>query len=109
MNKGGIFLVEMPSSKGHEQSGFRPAIAISDSVKNTIILIPLTTKLNYSNSEYSLKITPSKENGLDLESIALVYQMRAIDVRRLKNKIGKVDKEILISIDNLIKQLLNLQ
>jgi mRNA-degrading endonuclease toxin of MazEF toxin-antitoxin module len=48
MQEGDIYLVEIPSSEGHEQAGLRPAIIIQafDSEKlPTILIVPLTSKL----------------------------------------------------------------
>lgn len=108
MDKGEIYLVELPYSNGHEQAGFRPAVVFSKTIKNTIILIPLTTNLNYSNFECTLKISNSKKNGLKSDSVALAYQVKVIDVTRLKSKIGVLEDEYLNKLNLLLKELLKI-
>ncbi|MCP4402506.1 MAG: type II toxin-antitoxin system PemK/MazF family toxin, partial [bacterium] len=39
----------------------------------------------------------------------LIFQLRAIDRKRLKRKLGKVSAEILRQIDDTIKDLLSLE
>jgi mRNA interferase MazF len=40
-------------------------------------------------------IRPTAENGLRQASVALVFQLRAIDRRRMQERIGTVSAEIL--------------
>lgn len=40
-------------------------------------------------------IRPTAENGLRQVSVALVFQLRAIDRRRLQERIGSVSTEVL--------------
>ena len=43
-------------------------------------------------------IHPTPENGLNQESVALVFQLRAIDRRRLQGRIGVVNAQVLKAI-----------
>jgi mRNA interferase MazF len=40
-------------------------------------------------------ISPTAENGLRQASVALVFQIRAIDRRRMQERIGTVNAEVL--------------
>ena len=42
---------------------------------------------------------PAKEAGLDHPSVALYHQIRVIDCRKLKNKIGELSLERLSEIE----------
>ena len=46
MKKGKIWIVEIPSSNGHEQAGNRPVIILHETETNICIIIPLTSNLN---------------------------------------------------------------
>jgi len=109
MKKGDIYLIEFMSFKGHEQKGMRPGIIVSDKIANLVIVVPLTSNTKALQYDFTLEINPSKENGLDLKSIAMSFQIRAIDVRQINKKLGKLDKKSLDNINNQIKSMLKLK
>jgi len=51
-------------------------------------------------------LAPSAENGLKRGSIALVFQLRAIDIKRLVNRIGILEKDYIGEIEKNLKGLL---
>jgi len=109
MQKGDICLVEFIPFKGHEQAGLRPAIVMSKEIANLILVVPLTSKTEALRYNYSLEINPSEKNGLNAKSIAMIFQLRAIDKRKIKNKIGNIEENIMKKIDSRIKDILNLK
>ena len=104
MKKGEIWLVEIPSTNGHEQAGKRPAIVLADTEANIVIIIPLSSNLQALRFPHTLEIKPSSKNGLQLVSVALVFQIRAIDKKRLVSKIGEIDN--LSKLDSIMQKLL---
>jgi len=60
MNKGEIWLVEFPSTNGHEQSGTRPVIVLAD-IKIISIILPLTSNIQALRFPYTLEVKPSKK------------------------------------------------
>ena len=46
MKKGEIWLVEFPSTNGHEQTGTRPVIVLAD-VKIISVIIPITSNIKH--------------------------------------------------------------
>ncbi|MCX5817685.1 MAG: type II toxin-antitoxin system PemK/MazF family toxin [Proteobacteria bacterium] len=94
MDFGDIYLVEIPGSGGHEQQGFRPAIIVQTSENidkiPTVLIIPFTTQIKAANFPFTFVIDPDSTNNLSSKSVALVFQLRAIDKKRLKNKLGKL-------------------
>ncbi len=108
MKKGEVWIVEVPGIDGHEQRGLRPAIFIADTRTAVVIIIPCTSNLQALRFPFTLAIDPSSTNGLDISSVALVLQLRAIDKKRLVKKIGKIDAKILKNLDSMIKRLLSL-
>ena len=108
MKKGEIWLVEFPSTNGHEQTGNRPVIILADTESNISIVIPFTSNLQALRFSHTLEIKPTKSNGLTALSIALIFQIRAIDKKRLTKKIGELDNQNLKEIDSIIKMLLKI-
>ncbi len=106
MNKGEIWLVEMPETNGHEQAGKRPVIAVADANSNIAIVLPFTSNIQALRFPHTIEVEPSKQNGLAAKSIALVFQIRAIDKKRLKSKIGTLENTIAKKMDDMLKDLL---
>jgi len=94
INIGDIYTAEIPLSDGHEQAGTRPAIIVQaprfESQLPTVLIVPLTSQLAAQAFPGTFLIHPDSENGLTVTSVALVFQLRAIDKRRLKYMIGQM-------------------
>ena len=108
MQKGEIWIVDISTLRGHEQSGSRPAIIIADTQISIAIVVPCTTNLQALRFPHTLQIAQSRKNGLDADTVALVFHIRAIDKQRLKLKIGNLEKSLLIKANQQLKKLLTL-
>jgi mRNA interferase MazF len=112
MDIGDIYTVEMPASDGHEQAGFRPAIIIQalrfEAQLSTVLIVPLTSRLAAQAFPGTFLIRPTSRNGLSVPSVALVFQLRAIDKRRLKRKLGRLSSSHLIQLQEQVKALMQL-
>lgn len=108
MARGDVLLVNLPESTGREQSGRRPVIAVQTDVAGEpmLMIAPITSILKALRFKFSVKIEPSKENGLDLPSVVMVFQMRAIDKVRIIKTIGKLSTEDLEKVDTEIWKML---
>jgi mRNA interferase MazF len=108
MARGDILLVALPESDKREEKGTRPAIAVQadDEQSPMLMVIPLTSSIGASRFAFTVEIQPSELNGLTLPSVAMIFQLRAIDRRRIVKKIGRLEAEILAQIDEKIWQLL---
>jgi mRNA interferase MazF len=109
---GEVYLVEIPAIGGHEQAGYRPAIIFQSEQRleelPTVLIIPVTSKTKAVAFPYTLLIKSDQENNLSSASVALVFQLRAIDKRRLKHKIGSLKNNDIIRIKQLIKKMMML-
>jgi len=108
MRKGEIWSVELPSTNGREQSGARPVIILAETEANIAIIIPFTSNLQALRFPNTIEVKPSKGNGLTAFSVALVFQIRAIDKKRLKRKIGELENPNLEEINLILKRILRL-
>src|SRR3989338_4786689 len=108
MKKGEIWLGELPSADGHEQFGTHPALILKEIETSIAVIIPLTSNLHALRFPYTIKLKPSGRNGLNSTSVAMVFQIRAIDKKRLKKKIGDIEETILKEADKFLKDMLGL-
>lgn len=100
--------VTYTDSQGHEQKGERPCLIIKEfQTGNIVLLIPFTGTLNSGRFPYTTKIEQNNVNRLDDDSIALVFQMKAVSKSRFKYKRGKLSSskydEIEIHIKNIFE------
>jgi len=67
---------------------------------------PFTSKLKAKEFPFTVLVEPDSLNNLDVPSVALIFQIRAIDKKRLIRKIGKIDQERLEIIKAKLKELI---
>jgi mRNA interferase MazF len=115
MARGDVILVNLPvpsGPSGHEQVGLRPAIVVQADISSadlpTTIVIPMTSSQSASRFPHTISVDPSPHNGLSTPSFLLVFQLRAIDKRRLGNKIGRLEDPHLEKLEAEMRQLLGL-
>lgn len=108
MKKGEIWTIDLPNSSGTEQMGNRPTVIIAEVDANIAIIIPFTSNLQALRYSNTLLVEPSEKNGLKLESILLIFQIRAIDKNRILKKIGLLEDEHLSKVDQILKNMLKL-
>ncbi|MGK7929314.1 MAG: type II toxin-antitoxin system PemK/MazF family toxin [Spirulina sp.] len=108
MTRGDVLLVSLPESDKREEKGNRPAIAVQTAVATSpmLMVVPVTSSLRALRFPFSVQIEPSDRNGLTLTSVAMVFQMRAIDRKRILRTIGQLESEDLARIDAEIWQML---
>ena len=106
MKKGEIWLVELPQNISKEQAGNRPAVVIAEVDAGMAIIIPITSNIQALKFKNTLTVSPSKTNGLKQTSVALTFQLRAIDGKRLIKKQGNLEGETLKEIHSMIKSML---
>ena len=107
MKNGDIWLVDLSDAKGHEQRGDRPAIIVG-SANGIILVVPCTTTISSARFSHTFPIIPTPHNGLDDESIALVFQIVALDRKRFQHHIGIITEHQRLAIVALMRDLLKL-
>ena len=108
MNVGDIHWVELPIGDGHEQQGQRPAIILQNDgyAGNlpTVLVVPLSAAKRALRFPGTTLVSATAGSGLRNDSVALVFQFRAIDRSRIKDKAGVItEKERLAIFDELGK------
>ena len=107
MKSSDIWLVDLSDAKGHEQRGDRPAIVVGSS-NGLIIVVPCTTTLSTARFSHTFSLTPTAGNGLDEESVVLVFQIVALDQTRFRHQIGIITEHQRLVIVALMRDLLKL-
>ena len=109
VKRGDIFYADLSPVVGSEQGGIRPVIILQNNIGNryspTVIISAITSQINKAKLPTHVEIS-SEEYGLNRDSVVLLEQIRTIDKKRLKEKIGhmteedmnKVNKSLLISL-----------
>lgn len=108
MARGDVVLVSLPASDRREEKGRRPAIAVQTDIATSpmLMVVPVTSSLGAMRFPFTVRIEPSDRNGLTLPSVAMVFQMRAIDRKRIIRKIGELEPEYLAQVDAEIWRIL---
>jgi mRNA interferase MazF len=110
MKRGEVWRVSIPLAPGHAQAGTRPALIVqNDSLTAslpTVLIIPFTSTSGAARFPSTLVVSPDSQNGLTVPSIALVFQLRALDKRDCLQRIGVLDSASLDGVLALIDQLI---
>lgn len=106
IKRGDMFYADLSPVVGSEQGGIRPVLIIQNNIGNkyspTVIVSAITSQLNKSKLPTHIELD-SEEFGLKSDSIILTEQIRTIDKSRLKEKIGHInDQTVMSKIDNAL-------
>ncbi len=103
--RGELYYADLSPVVGSEQGGVRPVLVIQNNVGNkyspTIIVAAITSQINKAKIPTHVELN-SKDYGLPKDSVVLLEQLRTLDKRRLKEKIGFVDSLKMKNIDNAL-------
>jgi len=104
LNRGDIVGINLNPKKGNEIGKIRPCVIISNDDENnildTIIVMPLSTKLIDDMKPYRLRL--KKRDKLENDSDLLINHIRTISKKRVTSKISKItNDEYKMIIQNL--------
>jgi mRNA-degrading endonuclease toxin of MazEF toxin-antitoxin module len=112
VNHGDVYWVDLPDRGGREQRGRRPAIIWQDTSAfvqlPTVLIIPLTSRVDALRFPATWRIDPTPANGLSNPSVALIFQLGASDIRRIQQRLGRLNDSDLQAVQTIAKQLQNL-
>lgn len=100
VKRGDMFYADLSPVVGSEQGGIRPVVIIQNDIGNkhspTVIAAAITSQTGKNKLPTHIEIG-SANNGLKADSVVLAEQIRTIDKSRLKEKIGHIDDDIVMS------------
>lgn len=106
VKRGDIFYADLSPVVGSEQGGVRPVIVVQNNVGNkyspTIIIAAITSQINKARLPTHVEIS-APHFGLPKDSVVLLEQIRTIDKKRLREKIGKFNDDMMDQIDEGLK------
>ena len=102
IKRGELYYADLSPVVGSEQGGVRPVLVVQNDVGNkyspTVIAAAVTSKLDKARLPTHIEL--SKESfGLTHDSVVLLEQIRTLDKRRLKERIGSLPPSLMKRVD----------
>ena len=105
VKRGDIYYADLSPVVGSEQGGIRPVLVIQNDIGNkyspTVIAAAITSQINKAKMPTHIEIS-AEEYGLNKDSVILLEQVRTIDKRRLREKIGHLDEMLMSRVNNAL-------
>ena len=94
VTRGDIYYADLSPVVGSEQGGIRPVLIVQNDIGNkfspTVIAAAITSQRDKTKLPTHIQLH-ADETGLAKDSIVLLEQIRTLDKRRLKERMGKLD------------------
>jgi mRNA interferase MazF len=104
IKRGDIYYADLSPVVGSEQGGLRPVLIVQNDIGNkyspTVIAAAVTSKINKAKLPTHIEI-PSAY-GLVKDSVILLEQIRTLDKRRLKERIGELPEATMLKVNRAI-------
>ena len=111
IKRGDIYYADLSPVVGSEQGGLRPVLIVQNDVGNkyspTVIAAAITSKMGKARLPTHIDILGT-DVGLTKDSVILLEQVRTIDKKRLKEKMGHLDDGTMNHVNNAIQVSLGL-
>ena len=108
VKRGDIYYADLSPVVGSEQGGIRPVLIIQNDVGNkyspTVIAAAITSRINKAKMPTHIELS-ANEYGLNKDSVILLEQIRTIDKRRLREKIGRIDGAMMNRVNSALSVL----
>ncbi len=105
VKRGDIYYADLSPVVGSEQGGIRPVLIVQNDVGNkyspTVIAAAITSRINKAKMPTHIELS-ARDYGLSKDSVILTEQIRTLDKKRLREKIGKLDKELMLKVDEAL-------
>lgn len=105
IKRGEIYYADLSPVVGSEQGGVRPVLVVQNDVGNkfspTVIAAAITSQLDKAKLPTHITL-PAEKYGLPRNSVVLLEQIRTLDKRRLKEKIGELSADIMTKVNEAL-------
>jgi len=106
VKRGEVFYADLSPVVGSEQGGVRPVLIVQNDVGNkhspTVIAAAITSRQDKSNLPTHINLD-ARSCGLQKDSVVLLEQVRTIDKRRLREKMGEIDPRSMQQVNQAIQ------
>ena len=106
IKRGEVFYADLSPVVGSEQGGLRPVLIVQNDVGNkyspTVIAAAITSKQDKNKLPTHINLG-AQNCGLQKDSIVLLEQVRTIDKRRLKERMGEIDPKSMGQVNQALQ------
>ena len=105
IKRGELYYADLSPVVGSEQGGVRPVLVVQNDIGNkyspTIIAAAVTSKINKAKLPTHIEL-PCANYGLAKDYVILLEQIRTLDKRRLKERIGELSPNTMRAVDSAL-------
>ena len=105
VKRGDIFYADLSPVVGSEQGGIRPVLIVQNDVGNkfspTVIAAAITSQRFKTNLPTHIRVNAAG-SGLAKDSIVLLEQVRTLDKKRLREKMGNLPLSDMLRVDEAL-------
>ena len=106
VRRGDIYYADLSPVVGSEQGGIRPVLIVQNNVGNrhspTVIAAAITSQTGKARLPTHIELS-ARTYGLSRDSVILLEQVRTIDKKRLKERMGTLDPRLMQRVDNALE------
>lgn len=106
VHRGEVFYADLSPVVGSEQGGVRPVLIIQNEIGNkhspTVIAAAITSRQDKNRLPTHIGVRADR-CGLAKDSIILTEQIRTLDKRRLRERIGSLPPEIMEKVSEAVR------
>ena len=105
VRRGDIYFADLSPVVGSEQGGVRPVLIIQNDIGNryspTVIAAAITSQRDKAKLPTHIELS-AQSCGLQKDSTVLLEQVRTIDKKRLRERMGEITPETMNSINSAL-------
>lgn len=103
IRRGELYYADLSPVIGSEQGGIRPVLVVQNDIGNkyspTIIAAAITSQMNKAKLPTHIELSAA-DFGLQKDSVVLLEQIRTLDKRRIKEKIGELPEDLMKKVND---------
>jgi mRNA interferase MazF len=112
IRKGSIYWVDFSPGKGSEPVGRRPGLVtqndiLNDSNLNTVIMLAITSTMKFGELPGNIVLRKGEAN-LPKKCVINVTQIKSVDKKSIKEKIGTLSKKRMDEVNNGLRLVMNI-
>lgn len=105
IKRGELYYADLSPVIGSEQGGVRPVLIVQNDIGNkyspTIIAAAITSQINKAKLPTHIELRAG-DYGLAKDSVILLEQLRTLDKKRLKERIGEVPIDAMSKVNEAL-------
>ena len=105
VKRGELYYADLSPVVGSEQGGVRPVLIVQNNVGNkyspTITAAAVTSQMGKAKLPTHIEL-PANKYGLPKDSVVLLEQIRTLDKKRLKEKIGELPTNVMSKVNEAL-------